>query len=191
MPFAGVKSSMSISLPSFSGIQRRLRQWIYSIGGVKFGGKAWLQSIEIPRNLHDISLGANASLDNNVTLIATGSRGERRRIVIGERVYVNRFTIIDASESIVIGDDCMIGPFCYITDHDHGRDVGSTVGESSLVSSAVTIEHNVWIGAHVTILKGVHIHQGATIGAGAVVTRDVGAHETVAGVPAKPLRAGR
>ncbi|MEM1232539.1 MAG: CatB-related O-acetyltransferase [Pseudomonadota bacterium] len=51
------------------------------------------------------------------------------------------------------------------------------------------IGHDVWIGDRVTILGGCgEIGNGAVIGAGAVVTRDVPAYALVAGVPARTLR---
>ena len=45
-----------------------------------------------------------------------------------------------------------------------------------------------WIGVHAIILKGVTVGDGAIIGAGAVVTRDVEANTIVAGNPAKFIR---
>jgi acetyltransferase-like isoleucine patch superfamily enzyme len=47
------------------------------------------------------------------------------------------------------------------------------------------------IGSNATILCGLIIGEGATIGAGAVVTRDVAPHSVVAGVPARVLSNGR
>jgi acetyltransferase-like isoleucine patch superfamily enzyme len=45
----------------------------------------------------------------------------------------------------------------------------------------VVIGNHVWVGANVMILKGVHIGEGAVIGANSVVTRDVPDHVFVAG----------
>lgn len=51
----------------------------------------------------------------------------------------------------------------------------------------VTIGHDVWIGDRAIILGGVNIGTGAVIGAGTVVTRDVGAYSVVAGAPARQI----
>lgn len=155
--------------------------------GVGIEGPCWLQSIEIPRNSQDIRIEKGASLDRGVILLVSGEPGKKTRITLGESVYVNRHTMIDASESIAIERDCMIGPFCYITDHDHGTDQGISVKDQPLVSAAVTIEKEAWIGAHVTILKGVRIGRGAIVGAGSVVTKDVPESTIVAGVPARQI----
>jgi maltose O-acetyltransferase len=50
----------------------------------------------------------------------------------------------------------------------------------------VRIGRDVWIGGGAIILPGVTIGDGAVIGAGSVVTRDVGAGETITGNPARP-----
>ncbi len=52
----------------------------------------------------------------------------------------------------------------------------------------VIIGNDVWIGANVIILPGVHIGDGAVLAAGAVVTKDVDDYAIVGGVPAKVIR---
>jgi len=52
----------------------------------------------------------------------------------------------------------------------------------------IRILDDVWLGANVTVVGNVSIAQGAIVGAGSVVTRDVGTFEIVAGVPAKLIR---
>lgn len=54
--------------------------------------------------------------------------------------------------------------------------------------SITRIGNDVWVGARAIVLDGVAIGDGAIIGAGSVVTRDVPAYAVVAGVPAKVLR---
>lgn len=50
------------------------------------------------------------------------------------------------------------------------------------------IGNDVWIGSNAIILPNVHIGNGAVIGAGAVVVKDVAPYEVVGGVPAKHLK---
>ncbi|MDO4896259.1 MAG: CatB-related O-acetyltransferase [Moraxella sp.] len=52
----------------------------------------------------------------------------------------------------------------------------------------VVIESDVWIGDDCLIVKGVHIGQGATIGANSVVTKDVPPYAIVVGSPARVIR---
>ena len=52
----------------------------------------------------------------------------------------------------------------------------------------VIIENDVWIGAHVLILGGVRIGNGAVIGAGSVVTKDVEPYAVVGGNPARIIK---
>ena len=92
--------------------------------------------------------------------------------------------------NISIGAECMIGPYCYITDHDHGAGDGP-ISAQALVEAPVNVGNNVWIGAHAVILKGVSIGDNAIVGAGAVVTTDVGPGERVAGVPARQIGSGK
>lgn len=55
-------------------------------------------------------------------------------------------------------------------------------------AQAVTIGHDVWIGHGAVIMPGLHIGNGAVVGANAVVTHDVPPYTIVTGVPARPLR---
>jgi len=172
---------------AWNGGIRRLRAIWLRWHGVRCSGSVWLQAIEIPRNHFDVELQDGVALDRSVTLLATGPQKSWCRIVIGRSTYINRFTMIDASDSIRIGANCMIGPFCYITDHDHGTIAGIPVNQQALIGEPVVIEDDVWIGAHVTVLKGIRIGTGAVVGAGAVVTRDVLPNTIVAGVPARVI----
>jgi acetyltransferase-like isoleucine patch superfamily enzyme len=53
---------------------------------------------------------------------------------------------------------------------------------------SITVRDDVWIGARATILSGVAISQGAIIGAGSIVTKDVPPYAVVAGNPARVIK---
>jgi acetyltransferase-like isoleucine patch superfamily enzyme len=52
----------------------------------------------------------------------------------------------------------------------------------------IVLGNNVWIGANVTLLPGVHIGDNAVIGAGSVVTKDVPADAVAVESPARVVR---
>ena len=170
------------------GVTRRLRQWWLAQRGVEIGPECWIQNIMVPRNPWDIRLGTGVMLDRQVVLIATGERRDTPRIQIENDVYINRFSVIDATHSVVIGADTMIGPHCYITDHDHGMRPGELIKNQPLRGRPVSIGRDCWIGAGATLLKGVQIGDGAVVAAGAVVTSDVEANVICGGIPARPIR---
>ena len=152
--------------------------------GMQIGRKCWVRRIRVPRNPWDIAIGDEVALDDDVVLLTTGLRADQPRIAVGAGTYVNRFTMFDASERIEVGRRCLVGPFCYITDHDHAQASEGFTHEQGLVGAPVVVGDEVWIGAGVIILKGVSIGHGSIIGAGSVVTHSVPPHAKVVGVPA-------
>lgn len=91
---------------------------------------------------------------------------------------------------ITIGKDVMMGQECMIFTTNHGMALNGVPmwRQQSSEPDPVVIEDDVWIGARVTILGGVHIGKGAVIGAGSVVTRDVAAYSIVGGNPARLIK---
>jgi maltose O-acetyltransferase len=107
-------------------------------------------------------------------------------VKIGNHVSIAAFVHIWGQGGVEIGDYTLIASHVSITSLTHETKAELFAG--SLISKPVIIGKNVWIGSHATILPGVRIEDGAIIGAGAVVTKDVSKNMIVVGVPAKPLR---
>lgn len=169
------------------GLGSRWRNLAFRARGVRIRGYCWLRRVEIPRN-HDQILLDECSLDRGVVLIASGTGGGEPTISIGRGTYVNRYTILDAIESLVIGNEVAIGPNCYITDHDHGMDPARAPLQQPMVAQPTRIEDRAWVGANVVVLKGVTIGQGSIVGAGSVVTRSVPPRAVAVGSPARVIR---
>jgi acetyltransferase-like isoleucine patch superfamily enzyme len=108
------------------------------------------------------------------------------RIDIGDGVVLSRGVHLAARAAIHIGAGTMIGEYASIRDADHVSGVGP-LRAAPHRSQPIRIGREVWIGRGAVILKGVSIGDGAVVAANAVVTRDVPAGATVAGVPARPL----
>ena len=114
--------------------------------------------------------------------LASLPKGELR---IGNNVFINGGCSICAQESVIIGDNCLIGNDAFIMDTDF-----HAVGEHDVWPEArpIRIEEDVWLAVRVTVLKGVTIGRGAVVAAGAVVTKDVEPYTLVGGVPARLIR---
>lgn len=180
-------SSLQFAVRVIEGLKSRLRNLWFRALGVRITGYVWMRKVSIPRNWADITLEAAASLDDGVVLLCSGSP-KNAKLLIRSGTYINRNTMFDAHEQIVVGRNCLIGPQCYITDANHESAPGIAPKDQPVSARGVVIEDEVWLGARVIVLRGVTIGRGAVVGAGAVVTKSIPADAVAAGVPARVLR---
>lgn len=76
----------------------------------------------------------------------------------------------------------------YLQELRAGEMIATRKDWSPVKTAPIKICDRVWIGFNAIILKGVTIGEGAVVGAGAVVTRDVEPYTVVAGNPARVVR---
>jgi maltose O-acetyltransferase len=108
-------------------------------------------------------------------------------IRLGRNAFINYNCVFLDCAPIDIGDDAQIGPAVQIYTATHPMD--AELRRSGLESARpVIIGSDVWIGGGAIILPGIRVGDGAVIGAGSVVTRDVPRGAVVAGNPARPHR---
>lgn len=99
---------------------------------------------------------------------------ENAKLIIGNGVFFNTFCTISCLNQITIGDNTLFGSNVYIYDHDHRyKDKNSLIKDQGYITFPISIGENCWIGANVTILKGVSIGSNSVIGAGVVVYENV------------------
>lgn len=136
-----------------------------------------------------IELGDRVRLQED-THVLTGAGGS---VTIGADTHLHRGCQLSAYKSAIqIGRGVEIAASCALYPYDHGLDAGQPIAVQPLTSKgAIIIGDEAWLGYGVIVLSGVHIGNGAVIGAGSVVTADVPDGAIAAGVPAKVMKMRR
>ena len=130
------------------------------------------------------------------------------QVLIGDRVYIGNSKIICRSK-VEFGNDIFVAWGVYFYDHDshsldyrlRQKDIRQQLDDHrsgnlfiknknwDVVNTApIKVCDNAWIGMNALILKGVTIGEGAVVGAGSVVTKDVAPWTVVAGNPARLIK---
>ena len=108
---------------------------------------------------------------------------------IGSRCSIGRASHIVAHRSVVIGNDVMTGPHCYITDQNHVyADPDVPIGQQWPADDPVVIGDGSWLGYGTVVLPGAHIGRHVVVGANSVVTGHLPDRCVAAGVPARIIR---
>ena len=113
----------------------------------------------------------------------------------GNHVYANsNLTILDEGD-VTIGNDVFIGPNVSLLTPLHPllkeerrRQIRGGKPCEYVRAKPITIGDDVWLGAGVIVLPGVHIGSGSVIGAGSVVTKDIPSDVLAFGNPCRVIR---
>jgi acetyltransferase-like isoleucine patch superfamily enzyme len=143
------------------------------------------EGVQIPQrdlvNLYGCSVGAQTKIGAFVEI----QRGAR----VGARCKISSHTFI--CEGVEIDDAVFVGHGVMFINDLYPEAVnasGALQGAADWEVAPTRVRQGASIGTNATILGGVEIGEGAIVGAGAVVTRDVPPHAIVAGNPARVLR---
>jgi acetyltransferase-like isoleucine patch superfamily enzyme len=136
-----------------------------------------------------LKFGTGSFVERECTIWCAAEADSEPSLLAGSNVFVGRNTYLGAWKPIWIGDDTLIGAYCYIISANHrfaAPDV--PVRMQGYDGAPITIGRNVWLGAHVVVLPGVILGDNAVVGAGSVVTTSVPEGEIWAGAPARRMR---
>lgn len=103
----------------------------------------------------------------------------------GQRIHIGAGTSIQAEGGLSIGDDVVISYNCIIWTINHDYTDSCLPYGKSRLKAPVIINRGVWVGRNAMIVGRVTIGEGAIIGMGAVVSRDVPPLAIVVGNPAR------
>lgn len=161
------------------------------------------------RHTHKIYLGDNVVIDDFAVVDAKGQAN--RGIDIGSGVYIGRNTIVYckggdirlgdrvnlssncqvfSSNTLEIGEGCMIGAYSYLLsggEYDRHSPVPYADQSGMETKGPCQIGANCWLGARITVIDGVTIGANSVVAAGAVVTRSFPDGGLLGGIPAKVL----
>lgn len=183
---------------------RLLKQFLFAMrarigGGSRISMSAYLKGTDAIRlgrkcKVHadasiDATRGAGVTFGNQVTLnrfayVQGGVGGVR----LGNHVEINNYSIVNGTGGVDIGEDTLVGPGVKLISYQHGYLGGSAIRSQPVQARAIRVGRDCWIGANAVVMAGVSIGDGAVVGAGAVVTRDVPPNAVVAGVPAVVIK---
>lgn len=131
----------------------------------------------------------------------------KKYVKVGKMSYHNGNFIIQGTQDVKIGSYCAFGEGIRIITENHdynypvlqytfykyyfGKDhPGSNKfpPNKERTKGGVEIGNDVWIGHNTTILSGVKIGDGAIVGVGSIVTKDVEPYSIVGGIPAQKIK---
>ena len=105
-------------------------------------------------------------------------------LFLGNDCYISHYCYVQAKGKVTMEDNVIIGPMSVIATSKHIIENGVVTNKG--ISHPIIIGKGTWCGAHIVITSGVTMGNSVVVGAGAVVTKNVGSYETVVGVPARP-----
>lgn len=157
------------------------------------------------KGLHKITFGVNNSIYENANLIVDSGINTQKiniennntiasfailkthggYIKIGNNNFIGERTQIQGKGGVVIGDNTLIAPNCFISSSNHNFDnPNSSYYLMKEIPKTTSIGSHVWIGANCVILAGITIGEYAVVGAGSIVTKNVEPYTVITGNPA-------
>lgn len=149
----------------------------------------------IQGDIDDFKIGANSSIGEFSVIVIDSDKKSpdkiKGRLEIGDNTYIGELNNIRAAGGIIkIGNNCCISQHVTIvaSNHSYKKDILICDQVWDAKKHSVFIGNDVWIGANVVILPGVRINNGAVIGAGTIVNKDVPENAVVVRNPAKVIK---
>ena len=128
------------------------------------------------------------STGKDINVERGASFGSGKNIEIGD--YSGLGENCQVPDNIKIGRDVMMGPDVLIIGKNHefeNMQIPMRL-QGSKDAPPVFIGDDVWIGARVIILPGVNIGEGAIVGVGSIVTKDIPSYAICVGNPARVVK---
>lgn len=137
---------------------------------------------------HQVSFGNYCRIEHDVYFHYDGIFQPGPSISFGNNCFIGAGSEFNINQSFTAGDFCLIGAGSRFIDHGHNsRGLAEELFSSRGFSNPIVLGDYVWIGANCVILHGIRIGNGAIIGAGSCVTKDVPDNQIWGGTPARMI----
>lgn len=147
-----------------------------SIGGSSEGGFARKRVFE---NAVSAGLSPLSVIHPSASVAASAQVGAGFQCLAGGIVATNA----RLAENVLVNHGAIVDHDCIVGSHSH-------VAAGAKLAGGVTLEECVHVGIGASVIQGSRVRAFATVGAGAVVVRDVERGATVVGVPARAIKHG-
>ncbi len=109
------------------------------------------------------------------------------KVEIGCDVSINSKSFLNGCGGLKIGDNTRIGTQSIMIASNHKFDDPDILFKDAITKEGIEIGQNVWFGARVTVLDGVHISDDVVVGACSLVSKNITEAGVYVGTPAKKL----
>lgn len=204
-----------IYIAGAGGFGQELASWLRSPGGLPMDWELLgflddlaigepLAGVAIKGSIRDFRPAANELLLMGAATPITKRIIHAQLSIRGATFVTYRHPTSIVAANAVLGDGCVLCPGALVSNravlstcvtlnayatigHDTLIGAFSTASSHADVTGGAVIGQGVFLGSHASVLPGIRVEDRATVGAGSVALRNVGAGEVVFGVPAKRI----
>ena len=146
--------------------------------------KADKASVLLILKRYGAQIGVNSDIETGLTF---HNCRDYSHLIVGNNCHIGKNAFFDLRDKVEIGDNVVISMGCMLLTHIDLN--GSALSKAYPAEKGlIKIEHDCYVGARCTILKGIHVGPKSFIAAGSLVNKDVETSTMVGGVPAKMIK---
>jgi acetyltransferase-like isoleucine patch superfamily enzyme len=138
----------------------------------------------------NIKIGHHSCIGQDTWININHREAEKIGLIIGNNCFIGRRNFFSSGDYIKIGDYCLTGVDCHFlgSDHIYTSPFLPYIITGTTNDGIINVGVNCWLGASVTVLKGVSIGYGSIIGSATVVTKSIPPLSIVVGNPCRIIK---
>ncbi|MEO9319779.1 MAG: acyltransferase [Nitrososphaera sp.] len=179
-------AGVHITAPSLSvGKDSRLEECkLFSTDGpIRIGDGVNIKERSVLNAFRGISIGDRTIIDRDV--FVGGMQSEKSELAVGSDCVILYRSYLNTTRKITIGNGTGVGGYVRIFTHSAWQ---NALTGNPVRFADVNLGNDVWIAWDITIMPGVTVHDKATVGTGALVTKDIPPDCIAVGVPARVVK---